>query len=325
MKQYHDLCRHVLAEGVRKSDRTNTGTISTFGYQMRFDLQAEGFPLMTTKELNFDFIKSELLWFIKGLTNIRFLLERKNNIWNEWAFERYVKSPDYDGVDMTNFGIRSQTDEAFKQEYKKEMKRFKERILTDDAFAEKYGDLGAIYGKHWRSWQGADGRTYDQLKWVIDEIKRNPDSRRLIVSAWNPAHIIPDVEGQMPEDVGALPPCHTLFQFNVADGKLSCQLFQRSGDVLIGVPYNVASYSLLTHMVAQITGLEVGEFIHTIGDAHIYSNHEEQVKLQLSREPYPLPTLKLNPHITSIEDFDMDDIQIENYQAHPHIKGIIAV
>jgi thymidylate synthase len=264
MKQYLDLCRRILREGIKKEDRTGTGTISVFGHQMRFDL-SEGFPLLTTKKLHTKSIVHELLWFLKGDTNIRYLQENGVRIWNEWADEN--------------------------------------------------GDLGPVYGKQWRSFSGPNGKTVDQIQWVVDEIKRNPDSRRLVVSAWNPAQL----------DEMALPPCHCLFQFYVANGKLSCQLYQRSGDTFLGIPFNIASYALLTHMVAHVTGLQPGEFVHTIGDAHLYLNHLEQVNEQLTREPLPLPTLKLNPEVTSIFDFTYDDIQFVNYQAHPHIKGSVSV
>ncbi|BAH45365.1 thymidylate synthase [Brevibacillus brevis NBRC 100599] len=264
MKQYLDLCQRILDEGVIKEDRTGTGTTSVFGHQMRFDL-SEGFPMVTTKKLHMKSIIHELLWFLSGDTNVRYLQENGVRIWNEWADEN--------------------------------------------------GDLGPVYGSQWRSFTGRDGKTVDQIQWVIDEIKRNPDSRRLIVSAWNPAEL----------DKMALPPCHLLFQFYVANGKLSCQLYQRSGDTFLGVPFNIASYALLTHMVAHVTGLEVGDFVHTIGDAHLYLNHIEQVKLQLTREPKPLPKLVLNPDVTSIFDFKYEDIEIVGYESHPHIKGEVAV
>lgn len=264
MKAYLDLCRRILSEGIRKEDRTGTGTLSVFGHQMRFRLD-EGFPLVTTKKLYTKSITYELLWFLRGDTNIHYLHEHGVHIWDEWADEQ--------------------------------------------------GDLGPIYGKQWRSFSGANGKTVDQIQWVIDEIRRNPDSRRLIVSAWNPPEL----------DEMALPPCHCLFQFYVADGKLSCQLYQRSADTFLGVPFNIASYALLTHMIAHVTGLQVGDFVHTLGDAHIYLNHIEQVKEQLTREPFPLPTLQLNPDVRSIFDFQFDDIKIMNYQSHPHIKGSIAV
>ena len=264
MKQYHDLLRHVLNEGTVKSDRTGTGTISVFGYQMRFDLQ-KGFPLLTTKKLHTRSIFHELLWFLKGETNIKYLKENKVSILDEWADEN--------------------------------------------------GELGPVYGKQWRSWEAADGTTIDQISNVIEEIKKNPDSRRLLVVAFNPSDI-----SKM-----ALPPCHAFFQFYVADGKLSCQLYQRSADIFLGVPFNIASYALLVHMVAQVCNLEVGEFIHTLGDAHIYSNHLEQVKLQLSRECRPLPKLKLNPAVKNIFDFKYEDIEITGYDPHPAIKGEVAV
>ncbi|KMK77645.1 thymidylate synthase [Alkalihalobacillus pseudalcaliphilus] len=264
MQQYLDLCRHVMENGGEKGDRTGTGTKSIFGHQMRFDLE-KGFPLLTTKKLHLRSIIHELLWFLKGDTNIAYLTEHKVRIWNEWA---------------------------------------------DDN-----GDLGPVYGKQWRSWQGANGRTVDQISEVIEQIKENPNSRRLIVNAWNVAEI----------DDMALAPCHCLFQFYVQDGKLSCQLYQRSADIFLGVPFNIASYALLTMMVAQVTGLKPGEFVHTLGDAHIYSNHFEQVELQLTREPHALPSMKINPDVTSIFDFTIDDFELVNYEAHPHIKGVVSV
>lgn len=264
MQQYLNLLDHVLKKGVTKSDRTGTGTISIFGYQMRFDLR-EGFPCLTTKKLHLRSIIHELLWFLKGDTNIKYLNENRVTIWDEWADEN--------------------------------------------------GDLGPVYGHQWRSWPASDGKTIDQVSQVINSIKDNPDSRRHIVSAWNVADI-----GNM-----ALPPCHVLFQFYVADGHLSCQLYQRSADIFLGVPFNIASYALLTNMIAQVTGLKPGHFVHTFGDAHIYLNHIEQVKLQLTREPLPLPGLLLNEEVKSIFDFNFDDIKLINYQAHPHIKGDIAV
>jgi thymidylate synthase len=264
MQQYLDLLQHILDNGVEKSDRTGTGTLSSFGYQMRFDLQ-KGFPLVTTKKLHLKSIIYELLWFLKGETNIAYLKENGVSIWNEWADEN--------------------------------------------------GELGPVYGKQWRSWEGADGKVVDQISDLIKQIKINPDSRRLIVSAWNVADL-PKM---------ALMPCHVLFQFYVADGKLSCQLYQRSADVFLGVPFNIASYALLTMMIAQVCGLEPGEFIHTFGDVHIYSNHMEQVKLQLSRTPYPLPSMKLNPSVKDIFNFKFEDFTLENYQSHPAIKAPVAV
>ncbi|MFD1419120.1 thymidylate synthase [Companilactobacillus keshanensis] len=312
-QQYLDLLKYVLEKGHQKSDRTGTGTISTFGYQMRFDLQ-DSFPLLTTKKVPFGLIKSELLWFLHGDTNIRYLLEHKNHIWDEWAFKKYIESPDYKGPDMTDFGHRSLVDIEFAKDYKVEKKSFDQKILTDDDFAKKYGDLGFVYGSQWRHWQTREGGFIDQIKNVIEQIKTTPDSRRLIVSAWNP------------EDVPtmALPPCHTLFQFYVNDGKLSCQLYQRSGDLFLGVPFNIASYALLTHIIARETGLEVGEFIHTLGDAHIYSNHIEQVKLQLSRQPVKGPKLEINSD-KSIFDLDTTDIKLIGYDPAPAIKAPVAV
>lgn len=313
-KAYLDLCQHILDEGSVKTDRTNTGTYSIFGHQMRFNL-SEGFPLLTTKKVPFRLIASELLWFIKGDTNIRYLLQHNNNIWNEWAFKKWVESKDYSGPDMTDFGNRSLKDPEFNKLYNEQLAIFKDEILNNHTFSEKYGDLGAVYGKQWRDWKTSQNNTIDQLKEVIESIKKNPDSRRHIVSAWNP------------EDVPtmALPPCHTLFQFYVVDGKLSCQLYQRSADIFLGVPFNIASYALLTHLIAHETGLEVGEFIHTLGDAHIYSNHVAQVKTQLKRDVKELPILVIKNKDKSIFDFEMDDFEIINYQPHPAIKAPIAV
>jgi thymidylate synthase len=264
MQQYLDLLQHILKNGVQKTDRTGTGTISTFGYQMRFNLQ-EGFPLVTTKKLHVKSIIHELLWFLKGETNIAYLKENGVRIWDEWADEN--------------------------------------------------GNLGPVYGKQWRSWEGANGQTIDQVTELIEQIKKNPDSRRLIINAWNVA--------DLPEM--ALMPCHTLFQFYVAQGKLSCQLYQRSADVFLGVPFNIASYALLTMMIAQVCDLELGEFIHTFGDVHIYNNHLEQVQLQLTRNPLPLSIMKLNPEVKNIFDFKFQDFHLENYQFHPAIKAPVAV
>ena len=312
---YLDLCQHVLENGTKKSDRTGTGTMSVFGHQMRFDLK-DGFPLLTTKRVPFRLIASELIWFINGDTNIRFLLQHNNNIWNEWAFKKWVESDEYTGPDMTDFGIRSLKDEEFKAAYDEQMEIFKRRVLEEDDFAAKYGELGNVYGKQWRAWKTSTGETIDQLKNVIDDIKHNPSSRRLIVSAWNPE----DVPTNM-----ALPPCHSLFQFHVADGKLSCQLYQRSADIFLGVPFNIASYALLTHLIAKECGLEPGEFIHTLGDAHIYLNHEEQVRTQLQREPRELPRLVIDPSFTNIFELSLDQLKIESYDPHPTIKAPIAV
>ena len=264
MQAYHDLLRHILEQGVHKSDRTGTGTQSCFGYQMRFDLQ-KGFPLVTTKKVHLKSIIHELLWFLKGDTNIAYLKEKGVSIWDEWADEN--------------------------------------------------GELGPVYGKQWRSWQGREGRVVDQITDLIAQIKKNPDSRRLIVSAWNVTDL-PDM---------ALMPCHALFQFYVAEGKLSCQLYQRSADVFLGVPFNIASYALLTMMIAQVCDLQPGEFVHTFGDVHIYNNHREQVLLQLSRDPYPLPTMRLNPEVKDIFAFQFEDFVLENYQSHPAIKAPVAV
>ena len=314
MKQYIELLEKIKQEGIEKSDRTGTGTKSIFGYQMRFDL-SKGFPILTTKRVPFGLIKSELLWFIKGDTNIRYLLQHNNHIWDEWAFKRYVESADYSGEDMTDFGRRSLQDPVFKEVYEKELEIFCQRILNEDDFAATYGELGNIYGSQWRHWKTTQGETIDQLAQVIEMLKTSPDSRRLLVSAWNP------------EDVPsmALPPCHTMFQFYVADGKLSCQLYQRSADVFLGVPFNIASYALLTHLIANEVGLEVGEFVHTLGDAHLYLNHLEQVDIQLSRETYELPQLVLKHPEKSLYDLEVSDVVLEGYECHPTIKAPIAV
>ncbi|MCK8624093.1 thymidylate synthase [Apilactobacillus xinyiensis] len=311
---YLNLEKYVLDNGHVKGDRTGTGTISTFGYQMRFDLSA-GFPLLTTKKVPFGLIKSELLWFLKGDNNIKYLLEHKNHIWDEWAFKNYVDSDEYDGPDMTDFGRRAANDAEFKKIYLDQKKIFCNKILSDEKFSEKYGDLGLVYGSQWRNWKTSTGETIDQIKNVIKDIKEKPNSRRLIVSAWNP------------EDVPsmALPPCHTMFQFYVNDGKLSCQLYQRSGDIFLGVPFNIASYALLTSLIAKEVGLNPGEFIHTLGDAHIYSNHINQVKEQLSRIPKNPPKLWLNPDKNSIFDYDMDDIKVIDYNPDGPIKAPVAV
>ena len=264
MKQYHDLLQHILDNGTKKEDRTGTGTISVFGYQMRFDL-AKGFPVVTTKKLHLRSIIIELLWFLQGDTNIKFLIDNNVSIWDEWADEN--------------------------------------------------GDLGPVYGHQWRSWPAADGRHIDQIAQVIDQIKNNPDSRRIIVSAWNVGEV----------DKMALPPCHAFFQFYVAHGKLSCQLYQRSADTFLGVPFNIASYALLTMMMAQVCGLEAGDFVHTLGDAHLYSNHIEQAQLQLTREFRPLPTMKINPNVKDIFGFTYEDFELVNYDPHPHIKAAVAV
>lgn len=314
MQQYLDLCRHILAEGHDKGDRTGTGTYSVFGYQMRFNLQ-EGFPILTTKKTAFRLIASELLWFLRGDTNVRTLMNDNNHIWDEWAFENWVTSAAYDGPDMTDFGHRSLTDDDFKIVYDEQMTAFRERILTDDEFAKNYGDLGPVYGKQWRSWPDKNGGSIDQMQQVIESIKTNPNSRRHIVSAWNPAEV----------DNMALPPCHTLFQFYVADGKLSCQLYQRSADVFLGVPFNIASYALLTHLIAKECELEVGEFIHTLGDAHLYKNHLTQVEEQLSRSPRELPKLIIKTDKQSIFDYTIDDLALDGYDPYPRIAAPISV
>lgn len=314
MEQYLQLCRHILETGNKKEDRTGTGTFSVFGHQMRFDL-SKGFPLMTTKKTAFRLIVSELLWFLKGDTNVKTLIEERNPIWDEWAFEKWVNSDDYVGPDMTDFGRRAAKDDEFKLVVDEQMEIFREKILTDETFAHTYGDLGPIYGRQWRSWPTTDGKTIDQLKNVIEQIKNSPDSRRHLVTAWNPEFV----------DQMALPPCHTLFQFYVADGKLSCQLYQRSADVFLGVPFNIASYALLTHLIARECGLQPGEFVHTLGDAHIYSNHFDQVMEQLQREPRELPTLWISEEKESIFDLETEDIKVEGYNPHPKIKAPIAV
>ena len=311
---YLQLIRDILEKGHEKSDRTGTGTKSLFGYQMRFNL-AEGYPLLTTKKVPFGLIKSELLWFLRGDTNIRFLLEHNNHIWDEWAFKNWVESDEYHGPDMTNFGLRAQEDDNFNKVYQDEKKKFCQKIVEDQEFANKFGNLGDVYGAQWRHWQTRNGETIDQIKDVIETIKNNPDSRRMIVTAWNPEDV----------PLSALPPCHTLFQFYVNDGKLSCQLYQRSADVFLGVPFNIASYALLTHMIARETGLEVGEFVHTLGDAHIYLNHLDQVNEQLQRKPNDAPTLWLNPEKKNIMDFEMEDIKVKNYHSHSAIKAPVAV
>ncbi|MFB9769498.1 thymidylate synthase [Lactiplantibacillus modestisalitolerans] len=311
---YLQLARTILEHGTYKDDRTGTGTYSIFGYQMRFDL-SQGFPLLTTKKVPFGLIKSELLWFLHGDTNIRFLLQHRNHIWDEWAFKNWVNSPDYVGPTMTNFEHRRLTDPDFASVYQQTKQRFDEQILNDDAFAAKFGNLGDVYGAQWRHWQTRNGQTIDQIANVIDMIKTTPNSRRLIVSAWNP------------EDVPsmALPPCHTLFQFYVADGKLSCQLYQRSGDVFLGVPFNIASYALLTHLIAKECGLAVGEFVHTLGDAHLYQNHLTQIKTQLQRPVRPAPQLQLSGAHASIFDYQMKDIQLVGYDPAPAIKAPVAI
>lgn len=301
MKQYLDLMRHVKNNGIRKEDRTGTGTISAFGYQMRFDL-SEGFPLVTTKKVHLKSIIYELLWFIQGDTNIKFLVKNGVNIWNDWPFQNWLKETKQD----KEYSMYSQA-------WRDKMKEFIERIKKDKKFSDQYGDLGPVYGQQWRNFQGID-----QLNGLINDINKSPDSRRLIVSAWNPRDI-PVMEKS------GLPPCHTLFQFYVAEGKLSCQLYQRSADVFLGVPFNIASYALLTMMIAQATDLKLGDFVHTFGDAHLYVNHLEQVEEQLSRRPHALPNMQINPLITNIFDFQYIDFQLNNYDPQPAIPARVAV
>ena len=301
MKQYLDLMKHIRDEGVKKEDRTGTGTVSVFGYQMRFDLE-DSFPLLTTKKVNLDAIIHELLWFISGDTNISYLVKNGVNIWNDWPYQSYLKQ------------TRQEKDYPMhSKEWKDKMKKFIEQIKNDDDFAKVYGDLGPVYGRQWRNFEGVD-----QLNQVVEDIKSSPDSRRLIVSAWNPKDIPVMVKS-------GLPPCHTLFQFYVSEGRLSCQLYQRSADVFLGVPYNIASYAILTMMIAQATGLKPGEFIHTLGDAHLYSNHLEQVEEQLARVPFPCPKLSINKDKDTIFNFSISDFELIDYQAHPHIPAPIAI
>lgn len=288
MKQYKELLERVLAEGKKKEDRTGTGTISVFGHQMRFRLD-DGFPLLTTKKVFLKGIIHELLWFIKGETNIKYLVDNGVKIWNEWPYEIFKKSDAFNGESL---------------------EEFVEKVRTDDEFARAHGNLGPVYGKQWRNFCGVD-----QLSELISQIKASPDSRRLIMSAWNPSELT---------DM-ALPPCHCFMQFYVSDGRLSCQLYQRSGDIFLGVPFNIASYALFTMMIAQVCGLKLGDFVHTLGDAHIYTNHLEQVRLQLSRDERALPTMRINPDVKDIFSFKYEDFTLENYDPHPAIKGAVAV
>ncbi|HCI04244.1 MAG: thymidylate synthase [Candidatus Peribacteraceae bacterium] len=299
MKQYLNLLSKIMNEGVRKDDRTGTGTLSLFGEQIRFNLQ-EGFPLLTTKKVYMRGITHELLWFLKGDTNIKYLVDRNVRIWNEWPYEGYKASDEYQGESLDEFV---------------------EKIKESSDFADKWGDLGPVYGKQWIRWTGKNGEEINQIKNVIEEIKTNPTSRRLLVSGWNVADIQELISGK----TSAPPLCHTVFQFYVLNNKLSCQLYQRSADYFLGVPFNIASYSLLTHMIAQECGLEVGDFVHTFGDVHLYLNHLDQAITQLEREPRSLPQLKLNPEIKSVFDFTFDDIEVVNYDPHPAIKAPIAV
>jgi len=292
MRQYLDLMQHVLDNGTKKEDRTGTGTLSVFGHQMRFDL-GEGFPLLTTKKVFLKGIIHELLWFLAGDTNIKYLVDNGVGIWNEWPHANYLKATG-DNIPLEDFVAR---------------------IRDDEAFAREWGGIGPGYGYQWRSWPTPDGGHVDQIRQVVEQIKHSPDSRRMIVSAWNVA----EVENM------ALPPCHTLFQFYVAEGRLSCQLYQRSADIFLGVPFNIASYALLTMMMAQVCGLEPGDFVHTLGDAHLYSNHLEQTQLQLSREIQPLPTMRINPAVKDIFSFTFEDFELLGYEPHPPIKAPVAV
>ncbi len=301
MIQYHNLMKFILDNGVEKMDRTGVGTRSIFGYQMRFNL-SDGFPLLTTKRVHFKSILHELLWFIRGDTNIRYLVSNGVNIWNDWPYQNWLKE--------TGQNVKYQT---YSPEWRANMKEFVEKIKEDDEFASKYGDLGPVYGRQWRNFGGVD-----QLAQLIDDLNNNAHSRRLIVSAWNPEDIPVMVKS-------GLPPCHTLFQFYVADGKLSCQLYQRSADVFLGVPFNIASYALLTFMIAKVTGFEPGDFVHTFGDAHLYLNHFDQVNEQLSRDSYPLPNLIINDGVATLFDFLYEDFELRNYQHHPAIPAPVAV
>ena len=301
MKQYLDLLEHVLKKGAHKGDRTGTGTKSVFGWQMRFNLN-DGLPLLTTKKLHLKSIIHELLWFIRGDTNIRYLVNNGVGIWNDWPYQSWLRETGGD-KDLV----------MYSPEWTAQKRLFIERIKTDADFADKYGDLGPVYGKQWRDFGGVD-----QLAQLVDDINVNPDSRRLIVSAWNPQDIPVMVKS-------GLPPCHSLFQFYVVEGRLSCQLYQRSADVFLGVPFNIASYAILTLMIAQVTGLKPGDFVHTFGDAHLYLNHMDQVNEQLSRTTFPLPTLKINPEVSNLFDFVFEDFELQHYQSHDPISAPVAV
>lgn len=301
MQQYLELVKHIRDHGIRKEDRTGTGTVSIFGHQMRFNL-AEGFPLVTSKKVHLKSILHELLWFIRGDTNIRYLIENGVGIWNDWPYQNWLRETGQDKHLV-----------KYSSEWRAVMAEFTQQIIADQDFADKYGDLGPVYGKQWRNFGGVD-----QLSQLMSDLQSNPDSRRLIVSAWNPQDIPVMIKS-------GLPPCHSLFQFYVVEGRLSCQLYQRSADVFLGVPFNIASYAALTMMIAQVAGLKLGDFVHTFGDAHLYSNHMNQVDEMLSRSTFDLPTLQINPQVQSLFDFVYDDFELQNYQSHGPISALVAV
>jgi thymidylate synthase len=301
MQQYLELVKHIRDHGIRKEDRTGTGTVSIFGHQMRFNL-AEGFPLVTSKKVHLKSILHELLWFIRGDTNIRYLIENGVGIWNDWPYQNWLRETGQDKHLV-----------KYSSEWRAVMAEFTQQIIADQDFADKYGDLGPVYGKQWRNFGGVD-----QLSQLMSDLQSNPDSRRLIVSAWNPQDIPVMIKS-------GLPPCHSLFQFYVVEGRLSCQLYQRSADVFLGVPFNIASYAALTMMIAQVAGLKLGDFVHTFGDAHLYSNHMNQVDEMLSRSTFDLPTLQINPRVQSLFDFVYDDFELQNYQSHGPISAPVAV
>ena len=301
MQQYLELVKHIRDHGIKKEDRTGTGTVSIFGHQMRFNL-AEGFPLVTSKKVHLKSILHELLWFIRGDTNIRYLIENGVGIWNDWPYQNWLRETGQDKHLV-----------KYSSEWRAVMAEFTQQIIADQDFADKYGDLGPVYGKQWRNFGGVD-----QLSQLMSDLQSNPDSRRLIVSAWNPQDIPVMIKS-------GLPPCHSLFQFYVVEGRLSCQLYQRSADVFLGVPFNIASYAALTMMIAQVAGLKLGDFVHTFGDAHLYSNHMNQVDEMLSRSTFDLPTLQINPQVQSLFDFVYDDFELQNYQSHGPISALVAV